>query len=137
MGQQRCEYTYICKDNYLFMWPGKQEVRCDRLEQCLLSFLQIACYTEISPVTIISKGLIGWHCIVTPFSTLYSNHFWSSKSRFIPKHLKAVWWQKIMRNNTDDTGRGRWHWSVTLHMVCLFCIDKLWEVWCAPISEHG
>jgi len=47
MGQEWCGYTYTCKDNYLFIWPGKQEVRRDRLEQCLLSFLQIAYYTAV------------------------------------------------------------------------------------------
>lgn len=47
------------------VWETK--VRCDRFEQCLLPFLQIACCTEISPVMHISKGLIGWSCIVTHF----------------------------------------------------------------------
>lgn len=66
MEQKRRGYTFTCRD-YLLMWPGKQEVRCDRLEQCLLPFLQIACCTEISSVMHISKGLIGWSCIATHF----------------------------------------------------------------------
>lgn len=68
-------WTHICKDNYLFIWPGKQEVRCDRLKQCLLSFLQIACYTEISPYDNYFQGLDWWHCIIIPFSTLYQTIF--------------------------------------------------------------
>lgn len=100
------------------------------------------CCTEINPVTIISKGLIGWHCIITPFPTLHPNRFCSSKSRCIPKHLTGVRWQemyfkKMVRKNRNGSGRGRWCWSATLHMVCLLCIDKLWEVWCIPMSQHG
>lgn len=133
--------VWMHKEDYLFIWLGKHEVRCARLEQHLLSFLQIAYCTEISPVIIIS-GLIRCHCIRTPSSALYPNCFHSRKRRFIPKHLIVVGWekmhfQKILRRNTNGSGRGSWHQSVTLLMVGLFFNDNLWEVRCILISEHG
>lgn len=120
MEQKRRGYTFTCRD-YLLMWPGKQEVRCDRLEQCLLPFLQIACCTEISSVMHISKGLIGWSCIATHFQLCTQTIFAVPKavlSKASDSYMikgSVFKKKKMMRKNTNDTGRGK------LHCKCYAC----------------
>lgn len=137
MEQKRRGYTFTCRD-YLLMWPGKQEVRCDRLEQCLLPFLQIACCTEISSVMHISKGLIGWSCIATHFQLCTQTIFAVPKAVLSKASDSYMIKGSVFKKKKNDEEEHKWHRKrqVTLQMLCLFSIDHLWEMCRIPMSEH-